>query len=390
MEHTIVSESHEQSCASDVEHGADQSKDVQEIIISFYENEVPSFVEAEMERLYENVYTSLARFHIYGEAENASAYVVRKDGKVIAAFVFRREQKKVKVLNQQIRIEEAEIRRFANAVFARFKSVTVISFGAVQSAIRRFPFPYQKCHCMGDIVVTLPDTTEKYLTRLSKHMRRDVKYYRKKIERNFPSFYFQICLGKDVSEQHIRDIIRLSGARMAVKNKEAYISEEEAERIIRLAKVYGFVGVATIEGRVCAGTISYCVGSHYFMHVIAHDPTYDDYRLGTLCNYLTICECITHGGTEFRLMESSHRYKFDFLGARLDFDYLAIYRSRAHVLLDGGRVSQMAVKTAMRRIRLWFLDAERRTGSASRIAAWYVRALRYLKRSINQFLAARK
>ncbi len=117
------------------------------------------------------------------------------------------------------------------------------------------------------------------------------------------------------------------------------------------------------------------------MHVIAHDPAYDDYRLGTLCNYLTICECITRGGTECRLMGSSHQYKFDFLGARLDFDYLAVYRSRAHFLLDGGRVIQMACKTAVRRIRLWFLDAERRTDFASRIAARCVQHLRRLKRS---------
>ncbi len=390
MEHTILAESNQRSRASVVEHGADRTRDSQEIIISLYENEVPPFVEAEMERLYENVYTSLARFHIYGEAANASAYVVRKGGKVITALVFRREQNEVKVLNQQIRIEEAEIRRFANAIFARFKSVTAISFWAIETAIRRFPFPYQECKCLSDIVLTLPATTQEYLGHLGKSTRTNIKNHMKKFLARFPSHCYRVYVKEEISEQHIRDIIRLSGARMAVKNKQAYINEEETERIIRLAKVYGFVGVATIEGRVCAGTISYCVGSHYFMHVIAHDPAYDDYRLGTLCNYLTICECITRGGTEFRFMESSHRYKFDFLGAWLDFDYLAVYRSRAHFLLDGGRVIHMACKTAVRRIRLWFLHAERRTGFASRIAAWCVRSVRHLKRSSDRFLAARK
>ncbi len=227
MDTSTVTARSQKHHALPIAHGAGKPMAADDIAISFYEQEVPPFVEAEMERLYENVYTSLARFHIYGEAANASAYVVRKGGKVITAFVFRREQNEVKVLNQQIKIEEAEIRRFANAIFARFKSVTVISFWAIETAIRRFPFPYQACYCLGEIVVTLPETTDEYLARLGKHMRHDVKYYRKKIQRNCPSFCFQIYVGEDVSEQHIRDIIRLSGARMAVKNKQAYINEEE-------------------------------------------------------------------------------------------------------------------------------------------------------------------
>ncbi len=349
METTTVTKSNQITDMPIADHKLKRLTKSEEITISFYENQIPPFVEAEMERLYENIYTSLSRFRIYGEMENASTYVVRKGDKVITLFLFRREQDEVKVLNKQITIDEAEILRFTNATFAAFKSVKIISFLAIQTAMYRCPFPYQQCHFLEDIVVTLPATVEEYFSNLGKHMRRDVKYYRKKIERNFPSFHFQIYVKEEIKEQHIRDIIRLSGARMAVKNKAAYIHDEETERILRLVKMYGFVGVITIDGHICSGGISYCIGSRYFMHVVAHDPAYDNYRLGTLCNYLTICECIARGGTECRFMASSHQYKFDFLGVRIGFDYLAIYRSRAQFLLNSGKVIKIAGKTQSRR-----------------------------------------
>src|SRR3954468_17357199 len=75
-----------------------------ELDVSIYEKQVPDFVARELERLYEAVYCTVARFDIYGEAWEASTYVARAHGAVVCVILFRLERGVVKVINQQIAI----------------------------------------------------------------------------------------------------------------------------------------------------------------------------------------------------------------------------------------------------------------------------------------------
>ncbi|MFC6518689.1 GNAT family N-acetyltransferase [Undibacterium arcticum] len=340
----------------------------EEISISLYENEVPAFVEAELERLYENIFSSLEKFRVEGTATNASTYVVRKGAEVITVFLFRRENGKVEVLNQAIKIEEVEVCRFADAIFSAFKSVTVITFHAVQTTIRKLPFPYQRFNCLEDIVLTLPNTSQQYLASLGKNMRRNIKRYMSKLTQSFPSFCYEVYEKEEASEQHIRDIIRLSSARMAVKKKVTLHNEEKTERLIRLVRRYGFVGVVTIDGRVCAGLIGSHCGANYASHVVAHASEYDDYMVGMLCYYLTICECIDRDFKEFHFLWGRSEYKYKLLGVQRDLDHLAVYRSRAQFLLNGDMVLKNAFKGYGRQAKRWLLDPKRTDSLIGRVA----------------------
>ena len=361
-----------------------------EITVSIYEHEIPPFVEAEIARLYESVYTLPARFRLYGEARNASTYVAHENGRAIAVFLFVREQGEVKVLNKQIRVDAEEASRFARTIFSMFKSVTVISFWAVDVANPEFGLPYQRSYCLSDIVVTLPDTADQYLTSLGKSMRRTIRSKMRKLELDFPSFAYEVHANEAVSDQHILSIIALSNARMVVKEVISYNDHEETERLIRLAKMCGFVVVATIDGEVCAGMICYRVGATCFAQALAHDPQYDDYKLGALCCYLTICECIARGGKTWRFGGSTHRYKFEFQGVLQRFDYLSVYRSRVHFLLNGGRVLKTACIAYASQAKLWLLLAEHHDSFLSRVATWCVRTLKNIKNFRYGFLSTRK
>jgi hypothetical protein len=391
MEHVAITANNRPIHEIPVGYENDRSDESERLTISFYENQVPPYVEAEMERLYECVYTTVARFRIYDACGNISTYVVRKGEKIITIFLFEVNRRKVKVLNEQIKMDEEDIWRFATSIFSRFKFVTSISFWAIQTAIRLSPFPHQQSYCLEEIVVSLPGTVEEYFSKFSKNMRNNIKKYStNRIKRDFPSFSYQVYTKENINPQHIKDIIALSSARMATKNKAAYVSEEETGRIIQLVQIYGLAGVATIDGRVCAGLIFYGVGTYYFMHIIAHDPKYDSYRLGTACYYLGICECIKRGGIECRLMGSSHQYKFDFLGVRMGFDHLVVYRSHAYFLLDAYRIIKAAFKSNLFLTRLWLLHAERQSGFLSQSVAICLRNLRRLKRSRYNFLTRPK
>jgi hypothetical protein len=321
--------------------------------IACHEQDVPPFAGTELERLYQNPYATLAKFGIDGTLADAGSYAIQVGGQVKTLYLFRIQDGRLEVLNEVIRIEEAEAQRFADTIFSRFDHVNVILFRSINTDIHRLGFPFQRFNHSEDIVLALPASEQAYRARLGPAVRRNLKYYANRIERDLPTFSYAIYEKEQVSEQHVLDIIALSRARMAGKNKIFGIEQKETECILGLVKAYGMVTVATVAGRVCAGAICYRVGSDYFMGVIAHDPAYDRYRLGTQCAYHTICECISRSGREFHFLWGEMDYKYRLLGAKRELDHVVIYRSRSRMLQHAGTVLQVAYYGYLRRFKLW-------------------------------------
>jgi hypothetical protein len=351
----------------------------EETTISCHEREIPSFVESELEQLYENIHCSLAFFRQFRALENVSTYIVRKGAQTTTLFLFRCENRKVTVLNEMIRIDEEEIHRFANYVFARFSSIAVISFQAIQTTVGRLPFPCQKCIETEDFSMRLPATTDEYTASLGKATRDYIKRYSRKILRTYPSFACTFRSGSDVDEQTIRDIIDMCKTRMESKKKKFALNEGEAKALIRLARVCGFIHAARINGRLCAGSLSYRIGSNHFVFVIAHDAEFDHFRPGTLCYYFTICESILLGAKHFHMGRGWYEYKRRLLGVRQEFDRLLIYRSYRHMALHCDSVVKTACIGYVRRLKLWLLHPQHQNSFISRFTVNLLHALRNLK-----------
>jgi hypothetical protein len=325
-----------------------------EITISYYENEVPQFIEAEMDLLYGNIFSSPTNFRICdGDLKNVNTYVVRRDQKIITVFLFRHEDGKIQVMNEVITISSEEMDRFADYVFNRFGSVNLISFKAIQTDIKRFSYPYQRFNYSEDIAMALPATPDEYLASLGKNTRRNIKRYVEKITRGLPSYSFNVYAEDAVDERYIREIVQFNQARMASKNKISSLDENETQRITKLAKACGLVGVITINGRICAGAVSYRTGDNYFLDVLAHDPQYDNYWIGILCCYWTICECISRGGKEFHFLWGRYDYKFILGAVRRDLDYVAVYRSHLQFLRHADIALGIAYRGYLRQAKLW-------------------------------------
>jgi hypothetical protein len=361
--------------------GSTQPLVADEIAISFFEDGVPDFAEAELERLYRSIYSSLARLRIYAQDRHLRTYIARKGTEVVALFLFRLDGRQITVLNQQTSIDAAEIARFAGAAFFRFSRVTAISFWGMTPPQGALPLLSQRNYCLSDVVVALPASAEAYLSSLGKSTRRHVRGNLKKLTQSFPSFRAKTFVRGDINAQHVYDIIRLSNARMSIKDNVSYNSDEETQRLIRLANVYGMVLTLSIGDRVCAGSVCYRVGSTYFAQVLAHDPIYDEYKLGLVCCYLMMCECIARGGSEVRLGGSTHRYKFDFRGELARLDYVVVYRSIVQALVHSPSAIRMSIDAYRSRLKLWLLLADRRDDRISRIASHMVDWVRRLKRS---------
>lgn len=369
---------------------ADLSPGRRTVTIDCYDNEIPPFVEQEMKRLYENIYSSLLQFRVYGAiAGNTSTYVVREGTRIVTIFLFVRTKGRVHVLNEVISISGKDISRFAEYIFAAFKKVTVISFHAIRSDIQKLRFPYQRVNCSEDIVLELPPTEQEYLASLGKHSRKNIKYYLNKLKREHPTFRFDVLSKNEITHQQVRDIVILNRHRMAGKYKVSAFDDEETDRIIRLVNECGMVGVVTIEGKVCAGAICLCIGKNYFLNVISHDSAYDEYRMGTLCCYLTICESIARGGREFHFLWGRYEYKFALLGAPRDLDHVNVYRSHSQLLMNAGMVSRTSLTGIVRRSKLWLHHGSGQRNPVGRLIAASLNQLQKAKH-IGARLAGRR
>ncbi|TFW34375.1 GNAT family N-acetyltransferase [Massilia horti] len=358
--------------------------------VRIYEADIPQFAAAELDRLYQSIYCTLTRFHIYGEANDASTYVARLRGTVVSLILFRLERGVVRVLNQQIALSQAELLRFSQVIFNIYPAARRIAFYAIDARLTNFPFPFQACPVLEENLLTLPHSRQEYAAAISEALWTRIQAGERKLRRDHPDYRFEVLAGDAVSEQQLRRIIALAGARTAAKQRDAYLHEEDVSRILQLVHAYGFVGVLSVGGTVRAGNVFYRVGQRYFMHLIAHDPDYDKYMLGNLVQFLATCHCIERGGRECYLMGGGREHKARFRALPKYFDSVDIYRSRLVFLLCLARVGQGAARRWLRHMREDLSRMAHTDSAGGRFAARCLALARTVKRSTRGAAAQRK
>jgi hypothetical protein len=334
------------------------------IEISHYEHDVPPAIEAEMDRLYGSLYSSLSYFRIYGGAENANTYVARKGDRIAAIFLFRLEGNIVRVINEGMHATPEELERFTNYAFAVFPAASAVVFHAVPVKVRNLSRPIQSAICTDDIAVTLDATVQDYLARLGNSTRKNIRRHKSKLERMHPSFQFRAHAGSDIDERFVRDIIGFNHRRMASKGKASSLDDAETQRIIRLVRERGLVTVATVDGKVAGGAIVLRIGDCFCSLVNAHDSRYDAHRLGTICCFLTICECIERGGKRFDLMWGHYDYKTALLGEHRYLYRIVVYRSKLHLAANWPLAIRTACEGWLLSVKLRSLEMANRDNKA--------------------------
>lgn len=311
-------------------------------LVICHEHCVPAELGPEIERLYENIFSSLTHFSAYGGLPaDTCTYVASKADAVSAIFLFRKQDDLVLVLNEGMQIDGEVTRGFADYVFSRWPDVGRIVFHAVRPCFQDIPYTIQRHECTAQVALPLPSGEQIYFESLGKNMRRNIRRYLKALMRDHPSFRFDVYGPDEVSDAHLRAIFNLSRSRITSLNK-SFSLDEEAEKIFALAKLSGYTGVATIDGKVVAGMIGFRTGGTYFAKVLGHDPDYKDFSMGILCCYLMIRECIEQGFKEFNFMWNEYPYKAALGGKRLALERLAIYRSPLHLVRHSRFAMQLA------------------------------------------------
>jgi hypothetical protein len=333
--------------------------------IEHYEATIPVHAEAALHALYGTVYSSMPHFRVYGGLENANTFIFRNDQESIAVFLYVIEGSKVRIVNEGMTFDKLAITQFANFVFHRHTSAEIISFSGVAHSIEQLEFPFSQCFCTDDSVITLPDSTEAYLKSLGKATRKNITQYLNRIRRDFPTFEFRVHDGKTVDEQLIRDIVSFNRTRFERKGKASGITATEEDRIIKMIRECGMVGAISINGKLCAGSLAYCIGEHYHSWLKAHDPAYDDYRLGLIGSYFMVDECIRRGGKTFHLMWGREPHKALLNSELKVFSNLTIYRNHAAAVKNCDVVFRQVYQNGIRQGKLWLLEMEKGSGKIS-------------------------
>jgi hypothetical protein len=333
-------------------------------------DEAPAFLEQELNRLYGIRYSCLPRFKLYGSWDQVRAYVACRAGVAVAVFLFRCDNGRAVVLNEGMKVSEEDVNRFASYLFRNHEGVSLVAFNYVETAALRFAFPFQRAPCGQDTVLELPPSAEAYTASLGRGTRLTLNHRLNRIRRDLPGFSFSVYENQEVPVRVIRDLIRLDRLRMERKGQVSQIDPAEEERIIAYVALCGFVSAATSDGKVCAGAITYRHGSNFTARMLAHDPAWGGYRLGFVCAYLTICECIKAGNSRyFYFGWGQDDYKQHLGGSDRQLVHLSLFRSRLHVLGNAGAALGALVDGCAFQLRRRLLDAARKQGSLRALLA---------------------
>jgi len=351
-----------------------------EVVIACYDTVAPS-LEAELEDLYHHINSSLCHHAVARRARNAYAYVARRGDQPLAVFLFQREDRSIEVFNEMMQIPPEEIERFANYIFSRFPSAARISFSKIGTDTGALSRPWQQYGHAEDIVVSLPDTVDTYLSHLGAKTRRNIRYQMKAIVADFPGFSFDTYENGAIAEHHVAGLIDLKKANMNEKRIKFGITPQEASWMTELARTNGLLVLALLDGKVCGGSLSFRLGEHYFALLNGYDTRFAKYSLGMLCCYLAMTEKIQRGAREAHLLWGRNPYKFKLLGVARDVANLDIYRSRLQYCRYGRRAFRNALDNFLQQQKRMLLENEQRSGFLPSLLGRVVKLLRNLKRS---------
>lgn len=333
-------------------------------IVVCHVERIPPFVGAALAGLYEHVFASLEYFKIFKPHDRVSTLVVRSpadaSAALLAVLLFRTSGARAEVFNEFCAVDNVILQYCATEIFSRFSGVQMICFRHLVSAPRQLLQPFQCHNAAEDYVLHLPDSVQRYTESLGKSTRRNIRRYHDKLLQDHPSFAIRFDVGPQINENDVAALLALSRAKIRSQGKTFSVDDGYARAMAGLMRHCGFVAVATIDGKVCAGLICYRTGNGFMAKVVAHESRYDDYWLGTLCYYLTICEALRRGGRIFNMGTQRYDYKERLCGVRRDLDHLTIYRSRWKQALHADSMLRMALGRHLRRAKLWVQARESR------------------------------
>lgn len=343
--------------------GSERSAEVDkygDIVSEFHERAVPEFAVEALDRLYGTLYASFAHLSLSDSAQPVPhTWIGYRYREVVAVLLFRVYTDQAVVLTEMFCLEQSVADAFCQALFARFGAVRTIHFNAVRLPQPLVGLAQQSYPFSENYIIRLPSSVDQYLADLGKSTRKTLRGYGNRLQRDFPKFEWEVHQACQLRFDELRTLLRrlqhFKRISLAARGKHAELSRRELARMLLLSRRAGLVGIARIGDKICGGSLAYRIGDHYVMLLSASDPAFASYRLGLLCCFWSVCDCIRAGGRECHLLWGRYQYKTQLLGEPHNLLRLTIYRSWWWMCLAPLMVCGMWLGAMRYRIRNWLL-----------------------------------
>jgi hypothetical protein len=171
------------------------------------------------------------------------------------------------------------------------------------------------------IILNLPSTMDAYMKSLGKKIQKHIKLMMNYIARDFPEFKVQFIEKNDILFEQIEKIVLLNRSRMKIKGEVSELVDSECNSIYQYAATsgFGFLCLCFNNDQIISGTINSIIGEHAYLHVIAHDNSYNRYSPGQMALVHTTKYLIEEKNIkQFHLLFGTKTYKFRHGGTNHD------------------------------------------------------------------------
>ena len=344
----------------------------------FHRWPLPGYLWPALEKRSQSIFCTEPHLRIHGTlTSDIEAWVLRRDGCIAGLWLFRRLGRTARVLNEVATETVADAGQFADALFARYRELDVIELHALhlidgteddqhdawssdadrqdRQGRHAAGHPWQRAAVSEDFVLELPTSVDGWHARLSARTREKLRQCLRRAQRSEPSLSFRLLNDADISERQVRAVLQMSRARMRAKGRTYGMDAREERRLCALMRERGQLATIEVDGHVRAGLLCTLAGNDMYMHVIAHDPAFDELRLGYLCCVLCIEAAIAQGMHRFHFLWGWYDYKVRLGGQRHVLEHALLWRSRMalcrHPLLFL-RQQWLGLKAALRERRM--------------------------------------
>ena len=299
----------------------------------FHRWPLPGYIWPALERRYHSIFCSEPQLRIHGGlTSQIEAWVCRRNGHISILILFERCGRHAHVLNEVFDVSAQELREFADAVFAHHRELLAI---VVRAAFFE-PSP-DRYLCLSsdmsdDYQLSLTSTIDEWMSSLSSRTREKIRSQLRRAQRHCPNFCFRTIASDAIEESQLRRVIDFNRARMKVKRRRFGMTALDERNLCRMMRERGLLSVIEIDGEIRAGLLCTLAGDDITMHVIAHDPAFDDLRLGFLCCVLTIEHAISRRLRCLHFLWGRYDYKTRLGGERKVLKHVLLLRGPIAVL----------------------------------------------------------
>ena len=312
---------------------------------SVYLADPPAAAAADLPKLYESSFAVVEYFRIFDGVTAPSACVLDEPRHIV---FFSLSRSSATILNQLFDIDAPAASRVCRAIFRACPQVHRVRFNGCRLDPSPLGLPNRVLAYSEDTVIELEDDYTSYLAALGASTRKNLRWYTNRFAKAFPEHQVVVQECDDIPASLADEIVDLNRRRMEVKGEASSITNEYEARLQEFNRHYGFCTALLADGTLVAGTLGSRVGSEYYGHVQAFDPSYAKFRPGWLCLMHTIEESHARGVRRFHTLWGEADYKTHLGGSPQVLRALVVYRSRSHQLASVDDIVRAAVWHARR------------------------------------------